>query len=1573
MNPIFKRTSLILFILFSLISSVKADHIVGSDISYVCTDTAGVYDIIFNFYRDCNGCYVLGQTPHCGTSENCSSSATAPTSLKVTCISGSSTSNLGNISLTRTGIVDITPTCSGEPSRCDQPCNGTFPFGIEKHTFEGSVDLRSAITAGCCDFEISVQLSVRSADITTGQQQQTFYTSCEINSCKAPCNSSPVLTNDPVAILCCNQSYSFNNGAIDTAERDSISYSFAKAYRGQNLECSYNSVRTYLNPISTFYPGTLQFPYCNPNANPPIGLCLDNLTGDIIFTPTNCSEVAVVVIQMVEWRKDTFGVYQKIGTTRRDMQFIVMSCPDNNPPIVNGPYSYNVCEGSNICFNVTTNDIQFIPPGGTTALPDTVTTSWNKGIPGATFTIINPTQRLQTGQFCWTPGAGTASDLPYSFTVTAKDNACPLNAVSVRSFRVRVKPRAEAGRIIDTLPCGVYALESDPIDGFKGNPSYQWTILDSNRNIIFDKKIAKFNSTGNFLSTKQFDTLLFRQGGMYIVQHDINNIPINCPTTYYDTIIVPPLLEANLTLGQDTFVCAGTDLVFEPYLSNTTPPVVYQWSTMGVTDDGDFLNNVTSNASDTKDTFLLSVQNVVYDTAVSIFITDASGCTSEDTVQVFLKANPLAVLPPDPRICSYDSIQIIPNLDTAYWVDPIAGDTLLQGDTLYKEWYFNGSSIPFSYEDSVTINMRGEYVIRVYDSLQCADTDTLFLWVNDTVTANAGPDQTLCAKDLYIISGNGLDSMVSGVSGFYRWSNITSSGATSILGFDKTYELTADMDSTYRLELTVTQQGVTCFDDDTTEMFVNALPIVTLGPDQDVCCDYGDISLSFSIVAPTGNPSTGGWTCTSNPSLISSNVFNTSDACDLIAAPAKKIDVNAVYTFMEPSTLCVQTDSILITVNSLPNLILQEQNYCQDIGSIRLDDDVVISPANTSLGSPSWICLDSNNNNFIGNILENRGSQFAPDYWLNIDETRYTIQNPDKDTLILEFRYTNEKGCKAVDTTSVIIWRVPKIVFNSNRDLCFDEGEIELDTLTSINISGGTWSCYDSLGFESCAGNSLGGIVGDTINTLNSLNDNAAHTWMLRYYHIATGCPAENFIPITINPLPQPSIDPFVGNRTAFCETESDQPLTASPAGGIWSCDDPTALVGSAFSPGSGTVQAQDLSIYYNYTNPVTGCKNVDSTIGRIDPSPSLNTPNDTVFCRQMSQTTVDINYNITGTNHNGISWFTNNAFGNQNRMSVSTHSDIADEILTLNLQNYSSDTFRIITAAAGLAACNAIDDFFDVIVNPIPDVRLTNSNPNGCNPVSSDFDVQFNNTVDPATSLYDWNLGEGSTSTASAASATYNQDGQSIISVVVTSDKGCDTTINSTVDVYPIPVASFVPNPNNFTTAALPRFFFNNESVVDDILGSRIVLNEWDFGDWNSIIDTSTLENPPYVYPPDTGTYSVLLRVTTNFGCTDTFSYTVEIGPDLIVYVPNAFVPDGAGPEKNEGFHAIISGEKQMELIIFNRWGEIMFESIKKEEQWDGTYKGLPAQQDVYAYALKVTALNDEVYTYTGTVTLIR
>ena len=200
--------------------------------------------------------------------------------------------------------------------------------------------------------------------------------------------------------------------------------------------------------------------------------------------------------------------------------------------------------------------------------------------------------------------------LPYTFTVTARDDACPLNAVSVRAFRIKVKPRAQATIDVDTMDCGIYTLSRLSLnDGFKGTATYNWTVLDSKTTILSsNRKLASFKSTGNFLSTLFVkDTIRFRKGGKYFIQLALNNAPINCPSTFLDTLVVPPLLEANLSIGPDTFVCAGTDIIFRPFLNNySRSSFTYQWSTMGVTNDGTFLNNATSDTSeDNRDTFLL--------------------------------------------------------------------------------------------------------------------------------------------------------------------------------------------------------------------------------------------------------------------------------------------------------------------------------------------------------------------------------------------------------------------------------------------------------------------------------------------------------------------------------------------------------------------------------------------------------------------------------------------------------------------------------------------------------------------------------------------------------------------------------------------------------------------------------------------------------------------------------------------------------------------------------------------------------------------------------------------------------
>ena len=1091
----FIKRSLLAFVLIIplLFSSNKANatHMMGADITYKCIDTLK-FEITIKFYRDCRG--ISFNNPSCN----------------IRCATGGSAS----ATLTLDNIKEITPVCATSSGYCTPSNTYGTGEGIEQHTYKVTVDFNDATgpfynLRNCCKILVETGQCCRNGAINTGPSGN-FYTFAEINLCEAPCNSSPSLTSEPIAILCCNQPFYFNNGASDTTDFDSLSYAWANPLSGYNTNIGYSGTwYAYNHPFQAYYPGSLTPPYKNANASPPIGITLDPETGDIILTPTRCDEVTVAVIEVTEWRKDSTGTYKKIGVTRRDMQFITKTCPDNNPPIVNGPYNYTTCAGTQICFNVTTSDPVFIPPPpASSPAPDSVKISWNRGIPGATFTVVNATARLQSGQFCWTPSINHASDLPYTFTVTARDNACPLNAVSVRSFRVTVKFKAEADRDVDTLICGEYAFESTPITNFRGIPSYRWQILDSNLNILFNPKIAKFQSTGTFLSVKQKDTILFRRGGMYIIQHTINNTPQDCPTVYYDTLIVPPLLEANLTLGPDTFICAGTTLRLEPYVNNATPPIRYQWSTMGVDSTGDFQTNITSGISDTLDYYELQVPAEQIDTAVSVLISDASGCTSEDTIQIFLKANPKAVLPPDPRLCTYDSIQIIPNLDTAYWIDPLAGDTLKQGDTLWKEWFFDGNPLFFSTADSITIHNRGEYVIRVYDSLGCFDTDTLFLFVNDTVKANAGPDQILCFNDSIHLIAEGLDTAGNGKSGLYRWYDITNLPRT-LIGNSTTYDFLAQTSKDYQLDLFITEGGVQCFDDDSMIVTVNPLPVIDIRGDKDICCDYGDISLNFDIISPTG----GAWSCWKYPFLVNNNNFYTDSACGLISSPATLVNADVAYTYQEPSTGCINSDSLRIVVNALPNLMLKTPVFCQDAEEIRLKDAAVLSPA-TFLGTPSWKCLDCNGNDF-STMLDDRGVAGLTNYYLLIGESNYTLENPDKDTIVLEFTYVNERGCRSKDTTTIEIWKVPKITFSEMDELCWNDGETSLNTLSGVNLTDGLWTCYDSTGFNSCA--DLGGITGDTINTFNSVSSGG--TYYLRYSHIATGCPVFNDTTLVINPL----------------------------------------------------------------------------------------------------------------------------------------------------------------------------------------------------------------------------------------------------------------------------------------------------------------------------------------------------------------------------------------------------------------------------------------------------------------------
>lgn len=133
-----------------------------------------------------------------------------------------------------------------------------------------------------------------------------------------------------------------------------------------------------------------------------------------------------------------------------------------------------------------------------------------------------------------------------------------------------------------------------------------------------------------------------------------------------------------------------------------------------------------------------------------------------------------------------------------------------------------------------------------------------------------------------------------------------------------------------------------------------------------------------------------------------------------------------------------------------------------------------------------------------------------------------------------------------------------------------------------------------------------------------------------------------------------------------------------------------------------------------------------------------------------------------------------------------------------------------------------------------------------------------------------------------------------------------------------------------------------------------------WNFGDGSY----SNLENPSHIYA-DAGNYTVNLIVTDELGCSDSSSYFIELDPGFAYYVPNSFTPDGDG--MNQNFLPIFSAEidpYNYQMLIYNRWGEIIFETLDPTIGWDGSFSldGNSCQMGTYPYmiTINVPVLNE-------------
>lgn len=415
---------------------------------------------------------------------------------------------------------------------------------------------------------------------------------------------------------------------------------------------------------------------------------------------------------------------------------------------------------------------------------------------------------------------------------------------------------------------------------------------------------------------------------------------------------------------------------------------------------------------------------------------------------------------------------------------------------------------------------------------------------------------------------------------------------------------------------------------------------------------------------------------------------------------------------------------------------------------------------------------------------------------------------------------------------------------------------------------------------------------------------------------------------INIEVLPQ--ADATINASNPICLLNNPFNLSAIQTGGTWSgtgITDATLGTFDPLVPGAGNT-------IITYTIPGQCGATSTANITVISPQPSMQLPSGP-FC--LNDNSVSLNAVIIG----GI-W---------------SGPGVSNDIFDPSIAGVGNHTISYTSPGACSETTTST-----IIVNPIPAIGITTDTTEGCPPLN----VTFLDSSLVTGNTYVWNFGDGNTSSQfGAASHIYNNSGCFDMNLQVTSANGCVAyqSISNAVCTYDRPTAAFTYYPNT-TTLSDPNITFTNQTINGDEY-------TWNFAN----LSTSGAIDTNYTFSStEPNTYEVCLSSINQSGCIDSVCHEIVINDDLLVYLPNSFSPNNDGI--NEIFIPVISGNRtaSYELLIFNRWGEVIFKSTEPQIGWDGTRNGKLSPEGVYIWKLQVGGLLDlKSEDYQGHVVLIR
>lgn len=521
-----------------------------------------------------------------------------------------------------------------------------------------------------------------------------------------------------------------------------------------------------------------------------------------------------------------------------------------------------------------------------------------------------------------------------------------------------------------------------------------------------------------------------------------------------------------------------------------------------------------------------------------------------------------------------------------------------------------------------------------------------------------------------------------------------------------------------------------------------------------------------------------------------------------------------------------------------------------------------------------------------------------------------------------------KNGCKNYDTALIDITPAVKIKFGNELKICQESGLMDITKLSGVSPDNGNWSFVD---------------FGLIVNRRFALTDTCGQ-FELTYVYDNYGCYDSKKITLTIQCKPKITFNKL---KSSICDSELPLYLNASPLGGFWSGDN---ISGTTFLPPLIN-QSKEHNISYVLNNG--NCTFRQNGKITVHPSPKINlTPDKFTYC---NAETLTLSGQITNTNKLTLK-----------HNSETLEKKINSEETFLSYKAFdikfdkNSVTKPLSIICTNDLGCESNKDFFMSIydkplVTKFNDTTICEGSNliiyptvsyNGTEPLNYSWIENFE-TIDNTKNLVTTKITTGSHSYSFIASNGFCNDSQTL-----------------KLGVNPKPMVDFIIQPASTTTITQPSFWFRNQSGLN-------LSWLWDFGT-NRDDNFSIEQHPQYRYH-DTGIYNVSLTGVNIFGCSTSLYKTVVVRPDLLIFIPNAFSPNGKDEEKNNVYSISLDNYNNYSIEIFDRWGHKVFYSENPKETWDGKSGGTVCTPDVYFYSIKINSITNHSYLYRGTITLIK